>query len=51
MGTLSTIWCDEAVLPVSSPPSRKTSNPFCAVAARRATGLVKEEMLKATAAP
>lgn len=32
-------------------PSRKTSNPFCAVAARRATGLVKEEMLKATAAP
>ena len=35
-------------LPVSSPPSRSTSSPFCAVAIRRSTGLVTAESFRST---
>ncbi|BBY72681.1 hypothetical protein I550_2994 [Mycobacterium intracellulare 1956] len=51
IGTLSTIWDGDGTVPVSKPPSRKTSSPFCAVAISRATGRVTIERLTSTAAP
>ena len=43
IGTLSTTCDGDGELPVSSPPSRRTSRPFCAVAIRRSTGRVTAE--------
>jgi len=41
----------DGTLPVSRPPSRRTSRPFCAVATRRSIGRVTIEKLRSTAAP
>jgi hypothetical protein len=43
IGTLSTTWNGDGTVPVSSPPYRSTSRPFCAVATSRPTGLVTAE--------
>ena len=43
IGVLSTVCDGDGELPVSSPPSRRTSRPFCAVAIRRSTGRVTAE--------
>ncbi|CFR98547.1 Uncharacterised protein [Mycobacterium tuberculosis] len=51
IGTLSTIWDGDGTLPVSRPPSRRTSRPFCAVATRRSIGRVTIEKLRSTTAP
>src|SRR5579875_413692 len=51
IGTLSTTWNGDGTVPVSSPPRRKTSRPFCAVAMRRSTGRVTAERCRSTAAP
>ncbi|CNI42045.1 Uncharacterised protein [Mycobacterium tuberculosis] len=51
IGTLSTIWDGDGTLPVSRPPSRMTSSPFCAVATRRSIGRVTIEKFRSTAAP
>ncbi len=48
IGTLSTIWDGDGTLPVSRPPSRRTSRPFCAVATRRSTGRVTIEKFRST---
>src|ERR1700761_3984597 len=44
MSTLSTTWEGDGELPVSRPPSRRTSKPFCAVAINRSTGRVIAEI-------
>ncbi len=51
IGTLSTIWDGDGTVPVSSPPYRTTSSPFCAVATSRSTGRVIAENFRSTAAP
>src|SRR4029079_13903839 len=40
IGTLWTIWNGDGTAPVSRPPKRSTSSPFCAVATSRSIGLV-----------
>src|SRR6185312_12429431 len=49
IGTLSTIWNGDGTLPVSNPPYRITSSPFCAVAISRSIGRVSDE--KSTISP
>ena len=46
IGTLSTTCDGDGELPVSRPPSRRTSRPFCAVATRRSTGRVTAEKFR-----
>ena len=43
IGTVSTIWNGDGTAPVSKPPYRSTSRPFCAVAINRPTGPVTAE--------
>src|SRR5215218_7645338 len=51
MATLWMIWNGEGTAPVSRPPYRSTSSPFCAVATSRPTGLVIAERSTTTYSP